>query len=96
MDLGDVKDVGVAKIKLNGQDLGIVWCPPFRVNISGLLKKKGNVLEIEVTNSWRNRLIGDRNLPLEKQLTKTNITVKPEWQLEESGLMGPVKILIKK
>ncbi len=96
LDLGDVKDVGVAKIKLNGQDLGIVWCPPFRVNISGLLKKKGNVLEIEVTNSWRNRLIGDRNLPLEKQLTKTNITVKPEWQLEESGLMGPVKILIKK
>jgi hypothetical protein len=94
LDLGDIKDVGVAKIKLNGQDLGIVWCPPFRVNISGLLKKKGNILEIEVTNSWRNRLIGDRTLPLDKQLTRTNITVKPEWQLEESGLIGPVKILI--
>jgi alpha-L-rhamnosidase len=94
LDLGDIKDVGVAKIKLNGQDLGIVWCPPFRVDTRGLLKKKGNILEIEVTNSWRNRLIGDRTLPLEKQLTKTNITVKPEWQLEESGLIGPVKILI--
>ncbi len=94
LDLGDVKDVGIAKIKLNGQDLGIVWCPAFRVNTRNLLKKKGNVLEIEVTNSWRNRLIGDRTQPLEKKLTRTNIAVKPEWQLEPSGLMGPVKILI--
>ena len=28
-----------------------------------LLKEKGNELEIDVTNSWRNRLIGDEQEP---------------------------------
>jgi hypothetical protein len=49
---------------------------------------------VEVINSWRNRLVGDRGLPDEKRLTKTNIAIKPEWQLLEAGLLGPVEISI--
>ena len=92
LNLGIVKDVGIAKVKLNGRDLGILWCPPYQVSVSGLLKGKGNILEIEVVNTWRNRLIGDREKPQNERFTKTNITIKPDWKLEPSGLLGPVKL----
>ena len=93
LDLGEVKDVGIAKVKVNGKDLGILWCPPYQVSVKGLLKEKGNVLEIEVVNTWRNRLIGDRDKSQNERFTKTNITIKPDWQLLPSGLLGPVKLL---
>jgi hypothetical protein len=90
--LGNVQDVGIAKVKLNGKDLGVVWTPPFRLNVTGTLLKKGNVLEVEVINSWRNRLVGDRGRSKEKRFTQTNITIKPDWQLLDAGLLGPVEV----
>ena len=93
LDLGIVKDVGIAKVRLNGKNLGILWCPPYQVSVAGLLKKKGNILEIDVVNTWRNRLIGDREKPQSERYTKTNITIKPDWKLEPSGLLGPVRLL---
>ena len=93
LDLGVVKDVGIAKVKVNGKDLGILWCPPYQVSVKGLLKEKGNILEIELVNTWRNRLIGDRDKSQNERFTKTNITVKPDWQLLPSGLLGPVRLL---
>ena len=92
LDLGQVKDTGIARVRLNGHDLGILWCPPFRVDITRTVKPKGNKLEIEVVNSWRNRLVGDRDLPAEKRRTKTNIRIRKEWKLRESGLVGPVTL----
>jgi len=92
LQLNAVKDVGIARVTLNGKDLGVVWTPPFSVDVSGLLKKRNNRLEIEVINSWRNRLVGDRGLPPEKRYTQTNITIREEWGLLESGLLGPVQI----
>ena len=94
LDLGSVLDVGIASIRLNGKDLGIVWTPPFRVDITNALQTGKNAVAIDVVNSWRNRLVGDRDLPKEKRFTKTNITILPEWQLLDSGLLGPVQILI--
>ncbi len=97
LELGDVKDVGIARVTLNGTDLGIVWKPPFRVDISKAVKPGKNKLEVMVVNSWRNRLIGDNKLPEEKRLTHTNIKVvedgRRKWELEESGLFGPVRIM---
>ena len=61
LDLGKVKNL--ARVKLNGKDLGIVWTAPWQVRITEVLKKKGNQLEIEVANLWINRLIGDENQP---------------------------------
>ena len=93
LDLGEVKDVGVAAVRLNGEEAGIVWTKPFRIEITGKLKSGNNELQVSVVNSWRNRLVGDRGLPGDKRFTKTNITIRPEWELLESGLLGPVKIL---
>jgi hypothetical protein len=97
LELGAVKDVGMARVKLNGHDLGIVWRPPFRVNLGKSLQPGTNTLEVMVVNSWRNRLIGDAALPEAQRLTRTNIKVTAsgpgKWPLEPSGLLGPVTLL---
>ena len=50
----------VARVKLNGKDIGVVWCEPGEVRLpKGLLRACGNELEVHFTNVWANRLIGD-------------------------------------
>ncbi len=71
LDLGAVKNL--AEVRLNGQRLGIVWTAPWRVDISSAVRRSGNRLEIEVTNLWPNRLIGDARLPREQRRTVTNV-----------------------
>ncbi len=71
LSLGKVKNV--AEVKLNGQALGIVWCAPWRVTIpNGLLKAKGNKLEIELVNLWPNRMIGDEQLPEDSEFVHSS------------------------
>jgi hypothetical protein len=76
LDLGTVHDM--ARVRLNGKDLGVVWCAPWRVDISAAVTSGSNQLEIEVANRWPNRLFGDQQTP-----DKSVRTVK--W---ESGLLG--------
>ena len=92
LDLGKV--MVMAKVKLNGQYVGGVWTSPYCLQITDLIKKGENVLEIEVVNNWVNRIIGDLNKPVDKRVTWANvITWKPESELQKSGLLGPVKLI---
>jgi len=61
LDLGKVQVI--AKVKLNGKDLGILWKPPYRLDVTRALRAGGNTLEISVANLWINRMIGDEQLP---------------------------------
>ena len=61
LDLGEVRNM--ARVWLNGKDLGVVWTAPWQVDITDFVKQKGNQLKIEVANLWPNRLIGDEHLP---------------------------------
>jgi len=61
LNLGKVKNI--ARVRLNNRDAGTVWTSPWQVEITGLLKNKNNLLEIEVANLWINRLIGDEFEP---------------------------------
>jgi hypothetical protein len=76
LDLGTVHDM--ARVTLNGRDLGVVWCAPWRVEITDAVKAGINQLEIQVANRWPNRLLGDQQSP-----DKDVRTV--QW---ESGLLG--------
>lgn len=98
LDLGRVRFV--ADVHLNGKDLGILWSPPFRVNIASAAKTGKNELIIEVANTWSNRLTGDAHSPRDQRYCRTNITKSLTWQvpwketpLLESGLLGPVRLV---
>jgi hypothetical protein len=92
LDLGTVKNL--ARVRLNGHDLGVVWTTPWRVDISGAVKAGANDLEIEVVNLWPNRLIGDARLPKAQRRTVTNVEKfnKLDAVLLGSGLLGPVTV----
>ena len=59
--LGDVRDI--ARVRLNGRDLGVAWYEPFELPMVNAAQAGENVLEVEVTNAWHNRLLGDHLLP---------------------------------
>ena len=61
LDLGVVKNM--ARVRINGKDVGTLWTAPWQIDITGFAKQKNNSLEIEVVNLWPNRLIGDEQLP---------------------------------
>ncbi len=91
LDLGNVREL--AEVRVNGVSCGIVWTPPFRVDITAVVKPTGNTLEVEVVNFWPNRVIGDAALPVAQRLTRTNVLeLKADTPLVESGLLGPVRL----
>ncbi len=100
LQLENVKDVGIASVRLNGKDKGILWTSPFRVEITDALRSGENRLEVEVTNSWYNRVAGDELDAGPRKYTQTNIVLKNDFTgrplseitLEPSGLLGPVSI----
>ncbi len=61
LDLGTIHDL--ARVRLNGKELGVVWCAPWRIEITRDVKEHGNKIEIEVANRWANRMLGDQQPP---------------------------------
>ena len=91
LSLGDVKDI--AQVKLNGIDCGIAWTYPYKIDITKAIKKGNNHLEIEVTNTWANRLAGDSLLKPENRTTSTTAPFYlKENGLLSAGLSGPVSL----
>ena len=94
LDLGEVKNV--AEVIINGKSQGTIWKKPFRIEMKDALKKGENTIEIKVTNLWVNRLIGDQQPDVK---TKITFTTMPFYQatspLLPSGLLGPVRVLVK-
>lgn len=90
LDLGALRNL--ARVRLNGADLGVLWCPPWKVEVTDVMRPKGNRLEIEVVNLWPNRIIGDARLPKEKRIT-SSMFYGPDAPLLPSGLFGPVTLV---
>lgn len=94
LDLGMVKEIAEAAV--NGRSIArILWKPPFEVDITDALKPGANHLEIEVTNLWPNRIIGDRQTGATTLYAWLDYRpFKAKTPLIESGLLGPVKIVM--
>ena len=82
LNLGQVKNL--AEVCVNGKPLGVLWKPPFCVNISDAARPGKNKLEMKVTNLWPIRLIGDEQLPADCVWDNNNLALSqwPEWLLE--------------
>ncbi len=81
LDLGDVKVM--ARVRLNGVNCGVTWKPPYRVDITETIKPNSNMLEIEVVNTWVNRMVGDEQLPLDSEWENWETLLEwPDWFLD--------------
>ncbi|MEO6916661.1 MAG: glycosyl hydrolase, partial [Chitinophagaceae bacterium] len=92
LDLGLVLAIG--RVAVNGKDMGGVWTPPYRIDITEGLKTGDNEISITVINTWVNRIIGETALdPAQRKIWMNVNPYKADSPLESSGLLGPVKIL---
>lgn len=84
----------IASVKVNGRHAGIIWCSPWEIEIGHLLRDGVNTLELEVTNSLYNRMIGDSTLKEDERFTHSSYPlVTPDTDLIPSGISGRVEIL---
>jgi len=94
LNLGKV--CNMARVRVNGKDMGLVWKEPFLVDITDAVADGENNIEIEVTNSWVNRLIGDEQPDCIDKVTYVAVRhYSSDSELRESGLVGPVVLIIK-
>jgi hypothetical protein len=84
LDLGAV--YVIAQAKLNGRNLGILWKPPFAVDVTDIIHAGANDLVVSVVNLWPNRLIGDEQLSSDREWVKQEwgevLGRYPQWLME--------------
>lgn len=110
LELGQVGDV--AEVKLNGNDAGVLWMRPYRVEVTALLRAGSNRLQVAVTNTPTNYVAALKTLPeVPAELRDHYGVTAPEyadgiaeWEQREkdykplplSGLAGPVRIVARR
>jgi hypothetical protein len=87
LDLGKVEVM--AEVALNAKNLGILWKPPYRTDVTSAVQAGQNTLEVKVANLWINRMIGDEQLPEDSdrlwngdELTDGTLKSWPKWLAE--------------
>lgn len=86
---------GAAEVLINGQTAGIIWCSPWRLDITTLLHEGDNQIELRVANCLWNRLVGDARLAeSERIIHQTHPLAKPADALLPAGLIGDVRISV--
>ena len=99
LDLGNVHDL--ADVRINGRPVGVLWKPPFVIDVTDVARAGKNRLEIDVTNTWNNRLIGDDGKTGKDRTTfvvpmlrkgKPWLPSGGDSDLTPAGLLGPVQI----
>jgi hypothetical protein len=98
LDLGTVADM--AEVLIDGRSVGVLWKPPYRIDVTGALRAGRNEIAIRVTNQWNNRILGDRMVPANRRVLSPvagggrgggAAAAEPA----ESGLLGPVTVLLQ-
>jgi hypothetical protein len=91
-----IRDAAV--VTINDQPAGAVWCPPFRLDVTGAVRPGRNRVRIRVGNTALNHMAG-RPLPDYRLLTlRYGDRFQPQgMELVKplpSGLLGPVRVAI--
>ncbi|HVU38708.1 MAG TPA: glycosyl hydrolase [Opitutales bacterium] len=92
-----------AVVWVNGQRAGALWCPPYRVDVTGLLKAGANTIRIQVANRATNYMADQQNHPLpdysalnaDPRLGGNRFGAQDLNQIHvlPSGLLGTVKLV---
>lgn len=93
LDLGEAAIM--ATVTLNGRTVGTLWCPPWHLDISQFAKAGENTLQVQVVNTWHNRLAADAGKAENERLSHISqpYRIKPNTPPTSSGLLGPVRVL---
>ncbi len=87
----------MARVRVNGQEVATLWKPAYTVAMGHLLQAGENTLEVDVVNTWLNRLAGDAQPGVETHETfTTTVQWNAETPLHSAGLLGPVVLSVAK
>lgn len=90
LDLGRVEVI--ANVIVNGKQIELLWKEPFTADITSAVRPGDNLLQIEVTTLWPNRLIGDEYLPVEHEYSKHGFILElPDWYVNNRPKPGQRK-----
>jgi hypothetical protein len=91
LQLGDVREI--ATVTVNGSAAGTLWRAPYAVRIDDKLHAGDNNVEIQVSNLWPNRLIGDEQPGATRKYASTNVhAYTSDSPLLPSGILRPVTV----
>ncbi|MGQ9881806.1 MAG: glycosyl hydrolase [Armatimonadota bacterium] len=90
LSLGEVKNL--CEVWLNGRYLGILWKPPYQVDMTSAARAGENRLEVRVTNLWVNRLIGDEQHPDDCEWDGSRLKAFPRWFLQGKSRPVPQRL----
>jgi hypothetical protein len=102
LDLGVV--ASLAAVRIDGVEVARLFKPPFIIDVTDQMRAGRVRLEVDVANSWRNRIIGDDG---KSEADRVSFVVpmlrkgKPwlpgsDAKLEPAGLLGPVRVVTRK
>ena len=92
LDLGRVEMIG--RVRVNDAEVGTVWAPPYRVDVTRAVRPGVNRLTVEVTNTWFNRLVYDAGQPEAARKTWTINGPSKDAAPQLAGLLGPVSLRV--
>ncbi|MDR1866062.1 MAG: hypothetical protein LBR08_10895 [Bacteroidales bacterium] len=80
LDLGKLKNF--AEVELNGKPFPVLWKPPYYLDVTDAVREGENLLQVKITNMWPNRLIGDEQLPDDREWNGIQLKETPQWVIE--------------
>jgi len=92
LDLGRVEMI--ADVTLNDKAAGILWAPPYRIDVTRFVRPGQNRLTVRVTSTWFNRLAYDAGQPEAARKTWTINGPAKDAALQPAGLIGPVALCV--
>ena len=90
-----------ATVFVNGRRAGSVWSPPYRVDVTDLLREGGNELQVDVYNTAINQLAEGGRLPdmrpvVERYGLRTRLQDLDGLQPLPSGLMAVPRLVLER